>query len=357
MQELPQTLQSNLHALGYRTLTEIQETCLQVIPTGTDVLARSPTGTGKTAAFLLPLLARMLVQPGTKALVLEPSRELVIQCANECRKLCAGTSIRVVAAYGGTDSARQEHLIAAGAQVIVGTTGRVSEFLQKGILKPSEYAILVLDEADRLLSTQFEKETTHIASRMSKERQTLLFCVQMPSNVLEKASNILKKEYATIKAGIVAGHSVKHDFITTHEKTRVLASLLRRYNVKSLVFCNTADEVKKLKKDLAYHGVHAQALHSSLRSDERQKITHSFSVAHTGVLIATDLASRGVHVPGIRRVYSFDVPEKPEWYIHRAGRTGRMGEKGECTSIILPSEIKKLKNVLSACGIEAKEGR
>ncbi len=372
-----------LEKMGFQKLTEIQLESIGAIAGGRDVVARSPTGTGKTAAFLIPIIEKIISleekekekigeknsspqtskkQAAKKALVLEPSRELAIQAANECRKLAEGSEVRCVAAYGGTPPERQEQLISNGSQVVIGTPGRVKELMQRGVLKPGEYAFLVLDEADRLLAEQFEKDVLHIASRFPRQRQTLLFSVQMPAGKLKLALHLLKKDFAEIKVGKVAGETVKHFYMVAENKPRALAEMLKKAGEKTLVFCTTAESAGQLKRDLKFHGVGASVFHSQVSSHRRQEVVKKFKQIHEEnyfdhgeILIATDVAARGMHFPKVKRIVSYELPSIPEFYLHRAGRTGRMGEQGECVSIVSENELPKLRKILSFCGVEAKK--
>jgi ATP-dependent RNA helicase DeaD len=357
MEGIDEKLSQEVIAAGYTTLTPIQLESIKLGLAGEDLIARAPTGTGKTAAFLIPILNRALMDRQLLAVVVEPSRELAIQAANECRKLSGALPVRAVAAYGGTPATRQSELIKAGAQVIIGTPGRLRELVQSGVLKPSLVKILVLDEADRLMGEQFIKDVTHMASRIGKDRQTMLFCVQMPAYTLEHAKKFLKPVFAQVKVGVVSTATVKHSYIITKDKTRVLAKLLSSKNkVKSVVFCSTATAARGLVKDLRYHGVRPILLHSQLDSSERNDAVRRFAQEEDhGVLIATDLAARGMHFEGVKRVYSFDLPAQPDFYLHRAGRTGRMGHSGECISLVEENETGKLKQILSAFGITATQ--
>lgn len=334
---------------GYGKLTEIQERCVQPILNGSDVLARAPTGTGKTAAFLIPLIDRLLAKEISSVIVVEPSRELVIQAANECRKIVDGTELRVVAAYGGTPPARQEELIKQGAQIVVGTPGRLRELMQKGALKPA--GVLVLDEADRLFNKQFAADATHIASRMSGQK--LLFCVSMPAETMPQAIALLKKGFVSIKAGKEGG-SVKHFFLVAANKPHALAKQLLKNAGKSIVFCSTSERAQRLSKELRFHGVNAITLHSERDSTQRNSAVKRFK-GEENVLVATDLAARGLHFEKVERVYSFEPPLSAQAYMHRAGRTGRMGENGECVTLCTAAEVKKLSHLTGVTLQELRE--
>ncbi|MBI3587993.1 DEAD/DEAH box helicase [Candidatus Micrarchaeota archaeon] len=348
-------LKESVQLLGFRHLTQIQADTFRPAMEGRDFIARSPTGTGKTAAFLIPLVERMGKDPTLKAVIIEPSRELAIQAANEGRKLAGASSVRIVAAYGGTPPKRQAELIKDGYQIVIGTPGRLHELLQKGVLKPSLFSILILDEADRLFADEFRKEVLHIASRIAKTRQTMLFSVQMPAEVLEMAAKLLKADFKKIKLGTAAAQTVRHYIVISDEAPRALAKLIGKNPVKSLVFANSAEEADELRKSFRFFGLpYPIVLHSGLDSQARHSAVRRFvQGCSESVLISTDLGARGMHFPDVKTVYSIGLPNTPSFYLHRSGRTGRMGKTGECVSIIPQTELKKMNAILSHCGITA----
>ncbi|MEK6923776.1 MAG: DEAD/DEAH box helicase [Candidatus Micrarchaeota archaeon] len=339
---------------GYATPTEIQAKTLAPILAGGDVVARAPTGTGKTAAFAIPVLERILRKEISRAIVIEPSRELTIQAANETRKIAGSAAVRVVAAYGGTPPERQAELIKQGAQLVIGTPGRLRELLQSGVLKPGGVNCLVLDEADRLLGEQFSDDVCHIASRLPPQRQTLLFAVHMPQMLLAQwQEKLLRKEFAQINAK--QGGDITHYYAVTGNKTKTLAEQLRIHPCKSLVFSTTTEGADQLAKELRFHGVYPLLLHSNRDSDERNSAVKRFKQTDGSVLVATDIAARGMHFPNVARVYSLEPTATPEGYLHRAGRTGRMEEKGECITLCTAGEVKKLVQTAKAVGIAVIE--
>ncbi len=358
MDGLNPLLSASLERLGYTQLTAIQLAAIPVAMEGKDFYATSPTGTGKTAAFLVPIIERILEageSGGVRALILEPTRELAIQAANECRKLSAGMGIITVAAYGGTDPARQDGMVEKGAQVVIGTPGRIGEMIGEGRLKPGQFCILVLDEADRLFGGQFAKQVTHIASRLNPSRQTMLFSVQMQKEFLEQAAKVMKPGFLRVHKGKVSGDTVEHSYVLADNAVRTLANLIRGNPSKSLVFCATSKVVESVSKELALMGVRAIMLHSHMKSGRRHSALRRFKDGSENVLACTDVVSRGIHVLGVDRVYSVGLPPTPEFYVHRAGRTGRMNRRGECVSIIPPADEKKLKAIYESIGATGKK--
>jgi len=353
--QLDARITASLQKLGYSPLTAVQERTIPLGVAGTDFYALSQTGTGKTAAFIIPILQRILEKPGTRAIILEPTRELVIQAANECRKICEGMKVLTVACYGGTPPMKQNELIRNGAQIVIGNPARIHEILQKGILKPSDYSIFVLDEADRLLSQQFVDETMHIASRFANRKQTMMFSVQMPSDAYARAKTLLRPGFGEIKVGKVAASTITHSYVIVEDKLQALANLLKANPAKSMVFCATNEEVDELAFALGKFKIQAIQLNSSIKPQRRHSAMRRFISGEEQILLCTDVAARGIHFPDVTMVYSIGLPSAPEFYIHRAGRTGRMNEVGECVSIIAADEEKRMTHIYHSCGVTARK--
>ena len=340
-------LQKALEAKGYSPFTPIQELSFPSVLEGKEFYALSPTGTGKTAAFLVPVINKILAVKDFQVIVLEPSRELVIQAANECRKISEGLGVMTVACYGGTDPKRQEELIGKGANVIVATPERMRGIMTKGLVtRPN---LLVLDEADRVLSHQFTSDVTFLGRALSSVR-TVFFSVQMPKGLLEKGERIFKRKFEQLKTGTVAGDTITHSFVTAENTKEKLAELIKANPVVSIVFCKTADELHDLLGTLKYHGLRPLTLHADKGSKRRHNAVRRFKHGET-LLLCTDLAARGVHFVGVKRVYSLGLPADPEFYVHRAGRTGRMNQAGESISVISEHEVKGIRNIYASLGI------
>ena len=358
MDSLSPALNAALARLKYSPLTAIQLAAIPPALEGKDFYATSPTGTGKTAAFIVPILNRILTAPEpskVRALILEPSRELTIQAANETRKIADGMGILTVAVYGGTNPAKQEELVAKGAQIVIGTNGRITEMLQSAKLKPSNYSILVLDEADRLFSEQFSKEVLHIASRLPPDRQTMLFSVQMQKAALAFGEQVMKKDYLRIHEGTVRGDTVSHSYVIADHKPRALTRMMIAHPAKSMIFCGTSKEAEEMVEELAKNKLYALVLHAHIKSERRHSAIKRFMDGRELLMVCTDVVARGIHVPNVDRVYSIGIPPSPEFYLHRAGRTGRMGRKGECVSIISEDEEKQMKEIYSSIGVKGEK--
>ncbi len=337
-----------LEKLGFTKLTEVQEKSIEKAREGKDFWARSP-------AFMIPIIENAAKDPHYKAIVLEPSRELVIQAANEARKLAYGTAVRVVAVYGGTPPEKQEQLVKDGSQIVVGTAERVAEILERQVLEAVQVRALVLDEADRLLTHQFERFVRLIAAKVSK-RQAMLFSVHASDTLLQKARFVLKADFEIVKAGNVAQSRISHYYsIAKHGLGLKLAQLLEKEpaSERAIVFCATIEDVEETAGMLRQNKIFPIVLHSKVLARARNAAVRRFR-QEGGVLVTTDLAARGMHFDAIVRVYSLGVPPTPEFYMHRAGRTGRMGASGKCISIVPAEDEKKLKDLFAANGISAQ---
>ncbi len=353
MNRLSPTTRIALEKMGFTKLTEVQEKSVPLARAGKDFWARSPTGTGKTAAFLIPLIERAAANPAYKAIVLEPSRELAIQVANEARKVAFGTNVRVVAAYGGSSHEKLEELVRQGAQIISGTPERVAELLEKGALKGEDVKALVLDEADRLFSQQLEGNVKLVAN-LAPKRQTMLFSVHAPSSLVQKARAVLKTDFEDAKAGGVLESKIEHLYSVAKNPMHRLAIFLQKEpSLRSMVFCATIENAREIEAHLKALKIFPILLHSKMPAESRNSAVRRFRQEKRGVLVATDLAARGMHFEGISRVYSMGVPPTTEFYLHRAGRTGRMGASGKCISIVSAEEENALKKLYAANGITA----
>ncbi len=351
METLSPEIKRALEELGFKQLTEIQTKAIALGRENKNFWARSPTGTGKTAAFLVPLIERAAKNPKYKALILEPSRELAIQVANDSRKISAHTSVRTLAAYGGTNPEAQEKIAASGAQIIVATPERASSLLKRTI-PPEQIQALVLDEADRLLTFQFKKELYFIASILPKTRQTILLSVHAPAKQVEYAKIVLNvKDFEQAKAGALPEAKIEHEYEVAKNKFARFAQLCAENPKKAIAFFATVEDLQTAVRELGNHKIHAIPLHSQLKAEVRNNAVKKFREQPHALLLTTDLAARGMHFPEITQIYSVGVAPTPEFYPHRAGRTGRMRSQGTITSIISQDEEKKFKQICAAIGI------
>ncbi|MGC9080300.1 DEAD/DEAH box helicase [Sulfurihydrogenibium sp.] len=347
-----ETLKS-LDSLGYQKPTEIQEKAIPVVLSGKDLVAQAQTGTGKTAAFGIPIVEKVNTkQKKIQALVLVPTRELAIQVAKEIKELGKNKKVFVLSVYGGKSMKHQIDFLKKGNDVvIVGTPGRVKDLLNRGFLKLDNVKMFVLDEADRMLEMGFIEDIEEIMSYLPEERQNLLFSATMPKEILELAEEFLNEDYETIK--------VKPDEITVEKIKQIiyrvdpknkfskLIQILSENDAeKTIIFTQTKLEADELAEKLKEEGFNVSAIHGDFSQKKRETVLHNFRTGKLKILVATDVAARGLDIKGVELVINYGLPRDAESYIHRIGRTGRAGKEGTAISIATPSEDKSLENIL-----------
>ncbi|MGI6200584.1 MAG: DEAD/DEAH box helicase [Christensenellales bacterium] len=348
---LSDPMQRAITDMGFAEPTPIQRQSIPVTLSGADVIGQAQTGTGKTAAFAIPILER--IDPAVRqpqALVLCPTRELAVQTGRELLKLARYMpKVRAVALYGGEPIARQLRPLAEGAQVVVGTPGRVMDHMRRGTLKLDGLKIAVLDEADEMLDMGFREDMQTILDGTPDDRQTLLFSATMPAPILALSRRYLKdpRHIAIAKRQVtVAAIAQSYLRIRYDAKEEQLASLLEGYAPRlALIFCNTKRRVDELCAALKGRGFAAAALHGDMRQRERDTIMASFRHGLIKILVATDVAARGLDVDDVDLVVNFDPPQDPEYYVHRIGRTGRAGRAGRAVTFITSREMNLLQNI------------
>lgn len=336
--KLNSSLLKNLSSLGYHTMTPIQAQSLPPILDAKDVIAQGKTGSGKTAAFGLGLLEKLDVKRfRVQSLVLCPTRELADQVAKEIRRLARGIhNIKVLTLCGGMPFGPQVGSLEHGAHIIVGTPGRVEEHLRKGILRLNSLNTFVLDEADRMLDMGFQEALDAIIEHTPKQRQTLLFSATFPDQIQSIAERIMVKPVMVQVAATHDSSSIQQYFYKVDSSTprmTALRLLLQEYQPESaLVFCNTKRETQEVADELLDHGYSSLALHGDLEQKVRDQTLVRFANKSVSVLVATDVAARGLDIDVLDAVVNYQIPRELEVYIHRIGRTGRAGNKGiACT--------------------------
>ena len=335
---------ANLTSLGYKKMTPIQAQSLPHILKGKDLIAQAKTGSGKTAAFGIGLLNN--INPrffGVQALIICPTRELADQVGKEIRRLARFTqNIKLVLLCGGKPLGPQIGSLEHGAHIVVGTPGRLYDHLMKGTLKLEGLKTLVLDEADRMLDMGFADVMKDIISYTPKKRQTLLFSATYPDSI-EKISRAF--QHAPIRVTVESKHMenvIEQLFyeVKKHERNTALLALFEHYNpVNAIVFCHTKKQCDEVAKYLGEHHIDALAIHGDLEQRERDQVLVRFSNNSCPVLVATDVAARGLDIKALQMVINYELPRDPEIYVHRIGRTGRAGEKGIALSIFTQSEV------------------
>jgi ATP-dependent RNA helicase DbpA len=332
-----------LDALGYTALTPIQAQTLPVILDGCDVLAQAPTGSGKTAAFGLGLLQAIDVSAsGTQALVLCPTRELADQVGKQLRKLATGiANLKLSVLCGGIPLAPQLASLTHAPQVVVGTPGRVLELVEKGALDLRAIRTLVLDEADRMLDMGFDEPIRALIKRTPKTRQSLLFSATFPEAIRTLAKAMLREPVDVSVASGAPPSGIRSLFFEAEPSQRMpqLAALLLQFNPEStIVFCNMRRDTEEVVGSLAHYGFDALALHGDMEQRDREEVLVRFANRSCNVLVASDVAARGLDIDDIGAVVNFELPTDADTYLHRIGRTGRAGREGLALSLVADKE-------------------
>ncbi len=337
--------------VGYEVMTPIQAKAIPLILQGKDIIGQAQTGTGKTLAFGLPLLNS--IQPSnrkTQAIVLCPTRELAIQVADELKRvLIHKREIKVLPIYGGHPIAQQIYGLRAGAHVIIGTPGRTVDHINRGTLKLDKVKTVVLDEADKMLDMGFIDDVEKILRRIPTERQTLLFSATMSKPILDLTRKYQREpEFVKVVQKQLTVPNVKQYYLGVQEgiKLDVLCRLIDLHSLKSsLVFCNRKRSVDEVVRKLGARGYPAQGLHGDMTQPQRVRAMDRFKRNVSEILVATDVAARGINVHDIQAVFNYDLPIDKEYYVHRIGRTARAGKKGHAFSFVVGREIGKLRAI------------
>lgn len=337
----------NIESLDYQAMTPIQTQSLPAILKGKDLLAQAKTGSGKTAAFAIGILHKFEPQTyQTQALVLCPTRELADQVSKELRRLArAIPNTSILTLCGGKPMGPQLASLERNPHIVVGTPGRILKHLEKGTLKLTTLKVLVLDEADRMLSLGFQEEIMRVIERTPRQKQTLLFSATYP-NEIKHISNTIQKDPVDIRVESLHDNTkIKQVFyeIQKGERTKILTALLEHYRPESsLVFCNRKQQCQELADALWQQGFHALALHGDLDQKERDQVLAQAANKSTSILVATDVAARGLDIKDLSAVIVFEISPDPEVHIHRIGRTGRAGSAGLALSLFMASEAPKV---------------
>jgi len=344
---LPKEFLVNLESLGYAEMTPIQQQSIPEVLAGKDIRAQAKTGSGKTAAFSIGLLDKLESKTYlTQFLILCPTRELADQVSKEMRRLARPVpNIKISTLCGGTPIGPQFASLEHHPHIVVGTPGRVLKHLQKGTLKLDNLNCLVLDEADRMLDMGFSDDISRIIDKTPQQRQTLLFSATFPDQI-NKISRTFQTDPVEIRVETLHDDTkIKQVFyeIEKHTRTSTLVSLLEHYSPQSsIIFCNRKQQCKELAEELWKLGLHAVALHGDLEQKERDQKLVQFSNKSSSILIATDVAARGLDIKDLEAVINFELSPDPEIHIHRIGRTGRAGNEGLALSLFTPSETPKV---------------
>jgi ATP-dependent RNA helicase DeaD len=339
---------------GFTIPSPIQASAIPVVLAGRDMVGQAHTGTGKTAAFGLPSLNNINHKAGVGLLVITPTRELATQVSDELYKYGRNMGTRTVTVYGGSSYKRQIDLIQRGASVVVATPGRLLDILKKDMLKDFAPSIVVLDEADEMLDMGFLDDINEIFSYLPTSRQTLLFSATMPKPIKLLAERILDNpEFISITKGETTNSDIAQEYYVIDESERddaIIRLMDSEKCNKSVVFCRTKSEVDRLSNVLSNAGYLANGLHGDMEQRQRENVIKGFKENSVKVLVATDVAARGIHVKNISHVFNYHIPFDPESYVHRIGRTGRAGTKGKAITLLTPLEFKELQKIKAKVG-------
>lgn len=334
--------------MGFEEATPIQEQAIPVAMAGRDIIGQAQTGTGKTAAFGIPLVEKMGADSGkTQGIVICPTRELAVQVAEELNRIGQFKGIRALPIYGGQDINRQIRSLKNRPQIIVGTPGRLMDHMQRKTLRLDQIEMVVLDEADEMLNMGFLEDIENILKEIPQERQTLLFSATMPKPIQNLANQFLKEpEFIKIKTKEVTVPNTEQHYYEVQEKQKfdVLCRLLDIQSPElAIIFGRTKRRVDELFEALNKRGYSAEGIHGDLTQARRNSVLRHFKEGIIDILVATDVAARGLDISGITHVYNFDIPQDPESYVHRIGRTGRIGRSGLAVTLVTPRELNHLR--------------
>jgi ATP-dependent RNA helicase DeaD len=354
---LSEAVRKGIAARGYEKPTPVQAACLRPALAGRDLIVRSKTGTGKTAAFGVPILERIAGGGGVQALALCPTRELALQVATEIGDLGAPKGLRTVAIYGGASMEAQISSLRGGAEVAVGTPGRVQDLIDRGRLKLDRIAVAVLDEADEMLSMGFYEDVTRILSMLPAARQTMLFSATVAPDIEEIIRKFLREPEVILLSGdVYTVEGIRHVLYHASDqypKPRNLLYLIEMEDPESaIVFCNTRDDTGLVTAVLSRNGLDAEVLNGDLPQKERERVMAKVKRGELRFMVATDLAARGIDISDLTHVINYSLPEDPAVYLHRVGRTGRIGKTGTALSLVEGKSIFGLGQLEKRFGIQ-----
>jgi ATP-dependent RNA helicase DeaD len=347
--QLPEALQHTLAHMQFAKPTPIQSQAIPLALNGKDILGSAQTGTGKTGAYGIPLVSQLMENPDAQAMVITPTRELAAQVIEQLRTMLGKKSkIRSALLIGGEAMPKQLNQLRSQPRLIVGTPGRINDHLKRKTLKLNALNYLVLDETDRMLDMGFSEQIDEIMKHMDEKPQTLMFSATLPKSILRIAQNYLHEpEHVQVAATSSPAENITQEFLHLRddEKYPTLLQQLGKREGTVIVFVKTKTDSEKIARKLGQDGLQADAIHGDLRQNQRNRVISAFRNKKYRILVATDVAARGLDIPHIAHVINFDLPQCPEDYIHRIGRTARAGAKGEALNFIAPSERGKWKAI------------
>lgn len=340
----------SLSDMGFEEPTPIQEQAIPTLLAGKDLVGQAQTGTGKTAAFGIPLLENLEPARGPiRGIVLTPTRELAIQVAEELNKIAQFSNVHTLPIYGGQDIQRQIKALQRKPQIIVATPGRLMDHMERRTIRLTDISMVVLDEADEMLNMGFIEDIEKILSATPESRQTLLFSATMPKQIQSLAQRFLKDPaMISIKAKEVTVPLIEQYYMELQDRQKfdVLCRLLDIQSPElAIIFGRTKRRVDELTEGLKKRGYSAEGIHGDLTQAKRDTVIRQFRESTIEILVATDVAARGLDISGVTHVYNFDIPQDPESYVHRVGRTGRAGQTGSAMTFVIPREIEHLRTI------------
>jgi ATP-dependent RNA helicase DeaD len=361
--QLDEKIQKSLEEMGFVEPTPIQKEAIPIALEGHDLVGQAQTGTGKTAAFGIPIVSGISPRErGVKAIVLTPTRELAIQVAHELSLIGKNKGVSAYPIYGGVSIERQINTLRRGRhQIIVGTPGRVKDLINRGVLRLDKVRYAVLDEADQMLDMGFIEDIEEILSKTPKKKQTLLFSATMPYEIRKLIGRYLKPDYKSVKVGkqlITPKVKQRLLFVRSEDKIKALEKLLKEHEgVSTIVFVKTKRDAADIERELQRRGIDARALHGDLTQRQREQVMRAFRDGRVKVLVATDVAARGLDIKGVGLVINYELPENPESYVHRIGRTGRAGQEGTAISLVAEPEKRRLYRIKGLKGVKPERFR
>jgi len=344
---------------GFKEPSPIQQLAIPIISNGSDMVGQAHTGTGKTAAFGLPMMDKIAKGEIERALVITPTRELATQVADELYHLGRFAGIRTLTVYGGVGYGRQIAIIHKGVQIVVATPGRLKDLYRKGKIDIFNPEIVVLDEADEMLDMGFLEDIKEIFEYIPQNRQTLLFSATMPEPIKELANNILyRPEFISVVDDEETTNNIieqRYYVIHEHQRDEAIVKLLETEETnKCIIFCRMKREVDRLVEHLQALGFNASGLHGDLEQMDREVIIKAYRRGETKIMVATDVAARGLDVKDVTHVFNYHIPFDPQSYVHRIGRTGRAGRSGQAITLVTTEEFKELQRIQKEVGAEMR---
>jgi ATP-dependent RNA helicase DeaD len=345
--ELDPRIMQGIADLGFETPMPIQAKAIPIAMAGHDIFGQAQTGTGKTAAFGLPILQKIQPKEGLQALIICPTRELAVQVAQELTRLSRHLSVMVVPIYGGQAIDHQIRILRKGPEVVVGTPGRLLDHMKRKTMRLDNISILVLDEADEMLDMGFVDDIRAIIEATPENRQTMMFSATLPPEVTSLAKEFMNEPQSVhiARSGTTVSLTEQRYYeVNPRQKVETLCRLLDVENPDAgIIFCRTKQGTAELAKELLERGYTVDALHGDLSQRERDSAMNRFRTGISELLVATDVAARGLDISNVSHVINFDIPQDPDTYVHRIGRTGRAGKEGIAITLVTPREIKQLR--------------